>query len=322
MDTSTKVPRERIDSIVALAAAHVPASQKVAVEALAREYFRQLDAEDLADRSPDDLSGALLSHWQLGAVRAKGKSKVRVLSPTVTDQGWASRHSVVEIVNDDMPFLVDSTSAEVTREGLTIHLILHPIFGVQRDAAGGLTSIKPRSEAPQAAHESWMHIEIDRLVDPQQRSALVEGIERVLADVRAAVEDWKPMIARLHEAIASLEKAPAALPPAQVAESRAFLQWLAKDHLTLLGYRQHDLDIEHGEDGLRPDRRHRPRRIARDRTGKKAASFSALPPQRARWRAQRCRSSSSPGQHALDRGIAPATPTTSASSATTNAARL
>src|SRR5882672_4824562 len=220
MDTSTKiVPRERLDSIVALALGHVPAPQKAVVESFAREYFHQLDDEDLVDRSPEDLSGALLSHWQFGSTREKGKPKVRVLSPTVAEQGWASHHSVIEIVNDDMPFLVDSTSAEVTRQGLTLHLIVHPIFGVQRDAAGALTSIKPRRDAPDAAHESWMHIEVDRLVDPQQRAALVQGIERVLADVRAAVEDWKPMVARLHEAIAELEKAPPSLPAAQVAES-------------------------------------------------------------------------------------------------------
>ena len=96
-----------------------------------------------------------------------------------------------------------------------------------------------------------MHVEVDRLVDAQQRSELVAGIERVLGDVRAAVEDWKPMLARLQEAIAELDTVPASLPAAQVAESRDFLQWLANQHFTLLGYRRHDLVTEHGEDGLR-----------------------------------------------------------------------
>src|SRR5262245_11630011 len=252
MDTSANiVPRERLDPIVALATGHVPDAQKSAVEGFAREYFHQLDAEDLADRSPEDLSGALLSHWQFGSTRENGKPKIRVISPTVTDQGWASRHSVIEIVNDDMPFLVDSTSAEITRQGLTLHLIVHPIFAVERDANGALVAIQPRADRPDAPHESWMHIEVDRLVDPMQRAALVAGIERILADVRAAVEDWRKMVACLEEAAAELEKAPASLPAPVVAESRAFLQWLAKDHLTLLGYRRHELVIERGEDTLR-----------------------------------------------------------------------
>jgi glutamate dehydrogenase len=280
MDTSTNVvPRERLDAIVTLALEHVAAAQKPAVEAFAREYFHQLDAEDLADRSPEDLSGALLSHWQFGATRAPGKLKVRVLSPTVTEHGWASRHSVIEIVNDDMPFLVDSTSAEIARQGLTMHLIVHPIFAVQRDATGALVAIQPRADAPDAPHESWMHIEIDRLVDPQQRAALASGIERVLADVRAAVEDWKPMIARLHEAIGELEHTPASLPAPLVSETRAFLEWLGKDHLTLLGYRRHDLVTEGGADALQLVPGTGLGVLRETEQEKTSASFSALPPQ-------------------------------------------
>src|ERR1019366_2649578 len=143
-----------------------------------------------------------------------GKPKVRVLSPTVAEDGWASRHSVIEIVNDDMPFLVDSTTTEINRQGLTLHLIVHPIFAVERDAGARLASIRLRRDAPDAARESWMHVEVDRLVDAQQRTELVAGIERVLGDVRAAVEDWQPMVSRLRAAIAELDAAPASLPPA------------------------------------------------------------------------------------------------------------
>src|SRR5207245_72616 len=167
--------RERIDAVQELAATHLSAAQRPLVEGFAREYFRQLDTDDLAERTPEDLCGA----------------------------------------------------------------------------AGSVTTIRSRNEAPQAARESWMHIEVDRLVDPQQRSELVAGIERVLGDVRAAVEDWQAMLARLHEATAELVAMPASLPPALVAESHAFLEWLADNHLTLLGYRQHDLVTEQGQDALR-----------------------------------------------------------------------
>ncbi len=270
---------ERTEAVLALAAEHVAADQRPVVETFAREYFRQLDVDDLAERSPDDLCGALLSHWQFGASRSAGRPKVRVLSPTVAEHGWASRHSVVEIVNDDMPFLVDSTAAEINRQGLTLHLIVHPILTVSRAPDGSLAAIHARGEAPASAvRESWMHIEIDRLVDPQQRGDLVSGIERVLADVRAAVEDWKPMVARLHEATAELASAPASLPAALVAESRDFLEWLADNHLTLLGYRQHELVTEKGEDALRlvPGSG---LGVLRESVSEKAsASFSALLP--------------------------------------------
>jgi glutamate dehydrogenase len=239
--------RDTLDAVLALADARLLATQRPLVERFAQEYLRHLDADDLAERTPEDLCGALLSQWQFSATRAAGGPKVRVLSPSMAESGWVSRHSVIEIVNDDMPFLVDSTTTEINRQGLTLHLIVHPIFAVARDGEGTLTALEARGQAPRAARESWMHIEIDRLVDPQQRADLVAGIERVLADVRAAVHDWKPMTARLQEAAAEYASAPATLPAALVAESRAFLEWLADDHFTLLGYRLHDL--VHVDDG-------------------------------------------------------------------------
>jgi len=251
MTTPDAQRREKFDAVTTLAAARIGAGQRALLDTFADAFFRQLEADDLAGRLPEDLCGALLSLWQWGASRKAGGPKVRVLSPTLADSGWASRHSVIEIVNDDMPFLVDSTTAEINRQGLTLHLIGHPIFAVGRDAGGALVSLRPLGQDDAAVPESWMHIEVDRMVDPQQRAELAAGIERVLADVRATVQDWPAMVARLNEAIAELASAPPAVPPALQAESRAFLQWLAEDHLTLLGYRQHELTTVDGADILR-----------------------------------------------------------------------
>jgi len=272
--------RERTDLVLTLAAARFQPAQRPLVEAFGREYFRRLDTEDLLARTPEDLLGALLSHWQFGARRSPGETLVRVLSPAVAENGWASRHSVIDIVNDDMPFLVDSATMEINRQGLTLHLIVHPIFAVERDAQGQLLSIAPRGEtpaSPKTRHESWMHIEVDRMVDPLQRAALAEGLERVLGDVRAAVEDWKPMIAQLRQAIAELEHAPAALPAAQVQEYLAFAHWLAEDHMTMLGYRRHDLVSDNGQDALRLVPGSGLGLLRESAQEKLSASFSALP---------------------------------------------
>jgi glutamate dehydrogenase len=276
----TTLQRERTDAVLALAATRLQPAQRPLVEAFGREYFSRLDTDDLLARTPEDLLGALLSHWQFGARRNPGQTLVRVLSPSVAENGWASRHSVIDIVNDDMPFLVDSTTMEINRQGLTLHLIVHPIYAVERDSQGQLQSILPRigaPDVPQMRRESWMHIEVDRMVDPQQRADLVAGIERVLGDVRAAVEDWKPMMAQLRAATAELETAPAALPATQVAESRAFLQWLADDHMTVLGYRRHDLVTEQGEDALRLVSGSGLGLLRETAQEKLSASFSALP---------------------------------------------
>ena len=271
--------REQIDAVLRLAAAQPNGDRQPLSEVVAEGWFRQLDADDLAERTLPDLCGALLSHWQFGATRRPGQPKVRVLSPSLAEHGWSSRHSVIEIVNDDMPFLVDSTTAEINRQGLTLHLIVHPIYDVERDAQGRLTAIRPPAGAKVARRESWISIEVDRLGDAQQAAELTAGIERVLADVRAAVEDWKPMVARLEEAIAEFAAAPAALPASVVTESRAFLEWLAANHFTLLGYRQHRLVSENGEDVLRLDVGSGLGVLRETEPEPASTSFSELPPE-------------------------------------------
>ena len=141
MNAATQALHNRLDAVLALAAARLDAQRCRTVEAIAPEYFSRLDPEDLAERTPEDLLGALLSHLQLGEVREPGRARVRIFSPTAGEDGWWSRHSVIQVVNDDMPFLVDSTSLEINRRGLTLHLTVHPIFAVKRDGKGVLESI-------------------------------------------------------------------------------------------------------------------------------------------------------------------------------------
>ncbi|MFN8851264.1 MAG: NAD-glutamate dehydrogenase [Inhella sp.] len=246
MDASNEgLRQERLTQVMSVATSRLSSERRSGFAPYAEACLAQLDADDLQDARAEDLAGALLSHWQFGQQRQPGQPKVRLLNPNVAEDGWASRHSVIEIVNDDMPFLVDSTTVEINRQGYTLHAIVHPIFLVERDAAGQLLKLEG------SARESWMQIQIDRVVEVERRQALLQGIEAVLSDVRAAVNDWKSMLARLTEAIEELSSAPAGLDAPTVAESRAFLEWMADDHFTLLGYRRHDLLEEDGEDVLK-----------------------------------------------------------------------
>ena len=242
-----------LDAVAAAVASQAAPAERALAEAFAREVYRQVDAEDLAAARVDDLAGAALSHWQFGRLRAPaeaGRARVRVLSPTLAEHGWTSRHTVVEIVNDDMPFLVDSASMEVHRQGLNLHLIVHPVLAVARDAAGQVTRVTTRRDAPDLPRESWMHIQVDRLMDAAARQQLAAGIERVLADVRAATADWPAMREKLLAAAAELGACAAAVPAQERAENHAFLDWLANDNLVLLGYREHRLLARDGADVL------------------------------------------------------------------------
>jgi hypothetical protein len=270
---------ERIDALVVRVRTQAGSAQADSLERCVRELLRQHDDDDIAAASPDDLLGAVLSLWQHGTRRTPDAPKVRVLNPSVSDSGWASRHTVIEIVNDDMPFLVDSTAMAINSQGLTLHLIAHPVFAVERQADGALLALRMPQEAPSAARESWMHIEVDRIVDPQRRAALVAALEHTLAEVRAAVTDWPAMRARLEQAAGELQAAQAALPAGATDESVAFLSWLADDHFTLLGYRCHDLIAgADGADGLRLVGGSGLGVLRETEADQLSASFAVLPP--------------------------------------------
>ncbi len=278
MDADTK-PRgsERLQEALALVRAKIAAPERATIEDLMGRYYGQVDPEDLDERQPADLYGAALSHWSFARKREPGRAKVRVFNPTLEEHGWQSTHTIIEIVNDDMPFLVDSVTMEANRHGLTLHLIVHPLLAVVRDAGGALTGLA--AEGQDVRRESFIHVEIDRTTDPARLDALAADIGRVLLDVRMAVEDWRKMQAKLQEIVADLGARPPPLDAAELAEGRAFLGWLASDHFALLGYRCHDLVTVDGADALRIVEGSG-LGILRETGGREvAASFAALPPE-------------------------------------------
>ncbi|WP_306189362.1 NAD-glutamate dehydrogenase [Streptomyces sp. MK5] len=213
-----------------------------------QRYYLHTAPEDLADRDPVDVFGAAFSHYRLAEARPQGTANVRVHTPTVEENGWTCSHSVVEVVTDDMPFLVDSVTNELTRQGRGIHVVVHPQFVVRRDLTGKLLEVLPSAPAgeplPHDAHfESWIHVEIDRETDRSDLKQITADLLRVLSDVREAVEDWEKMrdaATRIAEGLPD-ETLPTDLPGQQVEEARELLHWLAADHFTFLGYREYQL---------------------------------------------------------------------------------
>src|SRR3990170_4158335 len=137
-------------------------------EAFARQLYRWVAPEDVAERDPLDLYGLALGHFNFARERALGTPKVRVYNPRFEDHGWQSTHTAVEIVTDDMPFLIDSVSMELNRRGCGVHLIIHPVLAVRRDDDGNLIEILPPSDTVEegAIGESVIHAEVARQSDP------------------------------------------------------------------------------------------------------------------------------------------------------------
>lgn len=213
-----------------------------------QRYYLHTAPEDLADRDPVDVFGAALSHYRLAENRPQGTANVRVHTPTVEENGWTCSHSVVEVVTDDMPFLVDSVTNELSRQGRGIHVVIHPQIVARRDVTGRLIEVLPsRANAKDLPHdvlvESWIHVEIDRETDRADLKQITADLLRVLSDVREAVEDWEKMRDAALRIADGLPNEPTAddLRDQEVEEARELLRWLAADHFTFLGYREYEL---------------------------------------------------------------------------------
>src|SRR5687768_16738636 len=146
---------EIIGSICEQLASRLPDDDHALADRFARHFYRDVAPSDLLERDQLDLYGAALALFRFGQERRPGAPKLRAYNPRLEQHGWQSAHTIVEIVNDDMPFLVDSVSMELNRHGLGIHLIIHPTFAVRRDEAGRLVELGA-GEAGNGLRESFM----------------------------------------------------------------------------------------------------------------------------------------------------------------------
>ncbi|MGH3864357.1 NAD-glutamate dehydrogenase [Actinokineospora sp.] len=243
-------PEQIRDDLIERAAEQAPD-----IADLIRLYYRYIPPEEVLDDDPVDLVGAVRSHAQLAEKRVKGRPAVRMVNPNSGQDGWSTPGSVVQLVTDDMPYLVESVSAELVRSGVQVQRVVHPIVVVRRDVAGGLREVLPTCDPDDPPGgtfaESWMYIEVDLVSDADRAREIENSLLSVLNDVREVVEDTDRMISTARALADQLEAHPPSLEAEQVADGAALLRWLADGHFTFLGYRHYELVEAQGDPALR-----------------------------------------------------------------------
>ncbi|MEA2989181.1 MAG: glutamate dehydrogenase, partial [Alphaproteobacteria bacterium] len=238
--------------LVATAAALLDARKSGVPKDFVTGLFARAAPEDLLRYDARDVAAVAAAAWALFAERKPGAPKIRFEPPAAAASSERLKHvSTLEIVNDDMPFLVDSVLGELTECGVDIRLVVHPVFTVERDADGRLTAFHgfaPPSGA--AIRESFIHIHVERIEDAARRGEIVQAVAQALADVGVSVHDWRPMLARVQEVIAGLTSHPPPLPRDEIAEAVGFLEWLVAGNFTFLGVRNYVFTAD--EDALEP----------------------------------------------------------------------
>ncbi|MEE4295028.1 MAG: NAD-glutamate dehydrogenase [Wenzhouxiangella sp.] len=238
--------RERLESV----ASEITAQGGAAAEGrFAREFLARMPIEELNAASVSALAAITRGMREFAAQRVAGVPLIRVYNPDPERNGWSSPHTVVEIINDDMPFLVDSVVLALSRTGVSAQLIIHPVLKVRRDQGGHWLEL----DTPDAdiGGESLMHVQIDRQTYPEKLSEIENAVLDGLADVRRAVGDWSTMCERSRAIAEEFRAGNQQLGEAFAQEAGDFFTWLAEDHFTFLGYREYRIEEQGGERVLR-----------------------------------------------------------------------
>ena len=239
---------DRVAAIVQHARSRLSVEKATVITKFLDVYFAGVPVEDLIEPPLEDLYGGAMSLWRLVETHAPGASSVRVINPSTATHGWTSPHTIVEIVNDDMPFLVDSVTAELNQRDLAVQLVVHPVVRVTRGTTGLVID-------PAGAPLSIMHIEIER--QPGDTLPAIEsGLRAVLADVGVAVADWRQILARVDETLAELERTDMPIDAPEMVAAKSFIDWIRTDHFTFLGYREYAFEGvgENARANVRADR--------------------------------------------------------------------
>src|SRR5690348_11449457 len=193
--------------------------------------------EDLIQYGASDLAALAARAYDFIADRATGAPKIRCETIPLAASGEHTAVSVVEIVNDDMPFLVDSVMGEIADRRLDVRLVAHPTFSVRR--GGSKLAALDAPTGAEGSRESFIHIHLAPITDDAVREELLRGLQTVLGEVRVAVQDWRAMRDRVNGIVEELKANPPPLRVDEIAEAVQFLQWLLTDNFTFLGVRDY-----------------------------------------------------------------------------------
>ncbi|MDQ0396341.1 NAD-glutamate dehydrogenase [Labrys monachus] len=211
--------------------------------AFAELLFGHTALEDLAGHDAASLALLAEQAWDHVQRHRPGSADIRVVNPAMPD---GREISVVEILNDNMPFLFDSTLAELSERGIEVKLVAHPVLAVERDGEGRLLRFLGEAlpEGSAGERESLIHLHIARIDAEADRERLIAGLRETLADVRACVADWRAMRDRVEQAIETFRSSPPPLPIDEIAEANQLLQWLCADNFTFLGMREYHFSAD------------------------------------------------------------------------------
>ena len=221
--------------------------RKKFIKVFAQNVLEQLSEDDLRAKNEYDLYGSILSLWHHIEEDKDDSISVKVFNPSVNKHGWKSPHTIVEIVCPDRKFLVESINITLNRLKMSNHLMMHGPYNIERDKHDEIIG----ACGDKGSLTTVFHIEVDRLESEKELKKLYLEIKHVLKDVNCIVSDWNRMIDKLNLVARSI---PSDADIHGSREIKEFLDWVANDNFTLMGYHSFDIIKVDGDIELHPSK--------------------------------------------------------------------
>ena len=227
------MPKKLINKGLKAFPAKAPKSHKKLMEHIGKH----IPSEDTHLFDDDLFFEMAASHWHLTKERGQGNPRIRIYCPVTKSDKL--RKTVIDVVSDDMAFLVDSVVSEINKNNLLIDLLIHPILYVKYNKSNNLEDISSK-EKKGYIRQSHIHIHIKETVSDEILADLEKGLYEALEDVYYANRDWKKMLAKMREARDELAHAKTKTPASEIQSYCDFLDYLHNNNFTLLGYREYE----------------------------------------------------------------------------------
>jgi glutamate dehydrogenase len=244
----TDIYTERLQTLLTQITQELPAGTPEETVAFVREYFAKMPLNELEQLNPAD--AAETARQSYAFMQARPQANTPHMRLIQAKDGFG--RVVLEIINDDMPFLVDSLGMELTRQGFQLFQTIHPIFRVVRDAHGTLQQVAPveRPKQPDTAYESFIHIEMSALPAHLTEEKLLADLNQVLTAVRLSVQDWHSMLLVCAKTQTELDAQSSVANAEELQEVKEFLAWLRDKNFVFLGSIEYDFVDDKGNERL------------------------------------------------------------------------
>lgn len=229
--------KELIEALYQRLIPHFPDKHHQDLKTLVRDLFVHASMRDLSQYEMTDLAGMVVTLWHSLQHKESRKARIEVINPNVEEHEWQSQHTIVSILHDEVPFVIDSARLALNKLDINIHAIFYASFCVKRDKSGHFLSFSDKGQ-----QELLLCLEMDRTSVPEQREQISTSLHEVMNDVVYVVDDFPAMIDKTNDVINDLKNKKHPLGKDELEEAKVFMDWIANNHFSFLAYDEYIIE--------------------------------------------------------------------------------